>query len=143
MAGARLARVASGLLVALVAACAGGPQRIAPPPTQGHLGFYIHDPARQGDAVLVSWDGSQRSLVTLPLPRTGGRPRWTQSPDGNMLLLLDGTVVDRWGKVLTHVPTEFASWADDSRHLCAVGDIRGRYPQEVFTQTGPTSMTGT
>jgi hypothetical protein len=131
-------RVAVSVGVALlISACAGGPSRLEVPKPAGLV--WYHDPSNRSAAIAVDWSGRQARRLALPMPSDGGRPRWTQSPDGQYLLLWNGEIRSKSGKLVAHLPPT-SSWADDSRHLCAIRNGSGDEVRMHTTQVGPGSF---
>ncbi len=124
----------------LVSACAGGAAVPVPAPAAV---VYYRDPADPSLAIVAGWDGKVRGRLPLP----AGATSWQQSPDGAYLLVPTGAgdtsrVMSPEGRVVLTVASG-ATWADDSRHLCVIADVSGRFPGGVVTATGPnTTSTG-
>lgn len=86
----------------------------------------------------VAWSGGQPGLLGVPAPVQG---RGSASPDGSRFLLDAGrtSVYDRHGSKVGDVPLigkTVGTWADDSRHLCAM-----RYSGTATSAAdGPTTL---
>ena len=122
----------------LLSGCGGGPSRDGasgrrPPPTGV---FYYRDPADASAVLVTGWDGRVRGRLPLPAAASS----WQQSPDGAYLLVPTGgdelTVLSLDGRPALRIAAG-ATWADDSRHLCVIADLNGRFPKGVVASTGP------
>ena len=136
----RETRCGAGLLAAAAtvawllgaSACgrAAGPPPVGPPAPASDLVYYsTGDP---GVVNAVDWTGQPRTPFALP-PTPRGMPHYpgetlprrlwidSVSPDGSKILLGDGSIRDRAGRVLATLAATDGlrpTWADSSRHLC-------------------------
>ena len=103
-----------------------------PLPPSGVPVFYIAHP---GDHSLTAVDDQGRIVGAVPLAAPAVYHGVIPSPDGSAYMTLD-QVVDQRGAVLANTKGLTATWADDSRHLCAVG----RSPEGATTAVPTTPL---
>ena len=123
--------LACGLTSLLVlSGCCGGVSR--PVRAAGPSAGAVYFSSGNGAALYaVDWDGRTRAvpMASAPpgTPGPGVKPAATRpwvsrvSPDGSRLLMSDGSIRDRAGKVVGALDPAaglMPSWADDNRHLC-------------------------